>query len=183
MIVGVTGPIASGKSVFSQMLVEKGFILLTLSEEVREEARKLSIPIERKALQDLGNAMRLKFGNGYWAKRLIARMDMKKNCVIEGIRNPGEIEELHKLRNFILIGVDAHIEDRIRWIRMRNKGSDPKTIAEIRAMDARDRGVGENVAGQQSFACFKMADTYILNNTTLEDLKEKATQLIKELGC
>ncbi len=183
MITGLTGPIASGKSVLAGMLVDGGFIRLTLSEEVREEARRRGLPIERKTLQNLGNEMRAKYGNGYWAKRLLAKTQKGKNYVIEGIRNPGEVEELRKLRNFVLIGVDAPIENRLRWILARDKDSDPKTLAGIEAMDARDRGVGEDTSGQQSQACYEMADRRILNNTTLEDLREKAEQLVDELGC
>ena len=181
MIVGVTGPIASGKSILVGMLVEKGFIRMTLSEEVREELKKRVKEIERKALQDLGNEMREKHGNGFWARRLIEKMSPDKNYVIDGIRNPGEIEEFRKLRNFVLIGVDASIERRIDWIKARNKDSDPKTIEGIKAIDARDRGIGEAGHGQQVSACFDMADDYILNNTTLEDLRDKAAELVRQL--
>ncbi|MDP3881978.1 MAG: dephospho-CoA kinase [Nanoarchaeota archaeon] len=181
MIVGITGPIASGKSVLAQMLVEKGFIRLTLSEEVREELRKKGEEIERAALQDLGNEMRAKHGNGFWAKRLIAKMSSGKNYVVEGIRNPGEVEEFRKLRNFVLIGVNAPIERRIEWIKARNKDSDPKNISGIKTIDARDRGVGEKEHGQQTSACFDLADDYIVNNTDLEDLRAKALELVQQL--
>ena len=128
MIIGITGPIASGKSVFVDMLIERGFVYYRLSDEVREEAKKLEIPIERTALQNLGNAMREKFGNGYWAERLSKKMGQGKNYVIDGIRNPGEIESLKKLVNFVLIGVDAPIEKRFQWILARNKDTDPKAL-------------------------------------------------------
>ena len=93
MIVGITGPLASGKNVLVQMFVEKGFKRITLSEEVREEARKKGIEIERTNLQDLGNEMRQLYGPGHWARRLIAKIDAGKNYVIEGIKNPGEIDD------------------------------------------------------------------------------------------
>lgn len=183
MIVGITGPIASGKSILAEMLVERGFIRLTLSEEVREEARVRGIPIERTALQNLGNEMRSKHGNGYWALRLITKTQPNKNYVIEGIRNQGEVHELRKERNFILIGVTAPEELRLQWILKRTKDSDPKTLEGIRTIDARDRGKGEAAHGQQSEACFAMADAYIINNTTLEDLRLKAAELVEQLGC
>ena len=183
MIVGITGPIASGKSVLSNMFVEKGFIKLSLSEEVRKEAKKLGLAIERTTLQNLGNQMRVKLGNGFWARKLIETIDPEKNYVVEGIRNPGEVEELRKeFRNFVLIGVTAPIENRIEWIKARNKDSDPKTIEGIRAIDSRDRGFGESDTGQRSEDCFAMADSYIFNNTNLEDLREKAAQIVNEMG-
>jgi dephospho-CoA kinase len=180
MIIGITGPIASGKTVLVEMLIEKGFIYQKLSEEVREEAKKLGVPIERKALQDLGNAMREKFGNSYWAERIIGRIEPGKNYVIDGIRNPGEVEAFKKLGSFFLIGVDAAIEKRLQWILARNKDSDPKTLEEIKAMDARDR---EASHGQQSEKCYGMADVYISNDGTFEDLARKMGELLEELKC
>lgn len=183
MIIGITGAIASGKSVLVENLIEKGFIYLKLSEEVREEAKKLSIAIERTALQDLGNARRAEFGTGYWAKRVLARVEKDKNYVIDGIRNPGEIEVLKKDGNFVLVGMDAPIEKRLQWIIARNKDSDPKTIEEIKAIDARDRGIGEAEHGQQSSKCYELADVYIQNDGTLEELSKKINDVLEGLKC
>jgi len=183
MIIGVTGPIASGKSVLIEMLIEKGFISFGLSNEVREEANKQGIPINRKALQDLGNAMREKYGSGYWAERVISKLSAGKNHVIDGIRNPGEIEVLKKLGNFVLIGVDAPVEKRFQWILARNKDSDPKTLEEIRAIDSRDRGAGELSHGQQSAKCYEMADVFIQNDGSFEDLARKVSELLETIKC
>jgi dephospho-CoA kinase len=183
MIIGITGPIASGKSVLVEMLVEKEFVYYRLSDEVREEAKNLGVAIERKALQDLGNAMREKFGNGYWAERLIKKMEPGKKYIIDGIRNPGEIDALRKLGNFVLIGIDAPVEKRFQWILARNKDSDPKTLEEIKAMDSRDRGVGEASHGQQSQKCYDMADVYVLNDGTFEDLAKKVSELLETIKC
>ena len=183
MIIGITGPIASGKTVLVEMLIEKGFIYQKLSEEVRDEAKNIGVPIERKALQDLGNAMREKFGNGYWAERIIKRIEPSKNYVVDGIRNPGEVAAFKKLGNFFLIGVDAPVEKRFQWILARNKDSDPKTLDEIKAMDARDRGVGEAETGQQSAKCYEMADVFITNDGTFEDLARKMGDLLEEIKC
>ena len=183
MIIGITGPIASGKSVLVEMLIEKGFVYHRLSEEVREEAKNLGIAIERKALQDLGNAMREKYGNGYWAERLISKLIANKNHVVDGIRNPGEIDVLRKNNNFILVGVDAPIEKRFQWILNRNKDSDPKTLDEIKAIDSRDRGVGELNSGQQSGKCYEMADLYLHNEGTFEELSKKIAEMLENLKC
>lgn len=183
MIIGVTGPIASGKRVLVEMLIERGFVYYELSDEVREEAKKLGIIVERKALQDLGNAMRQKYGNGYWAERIRAKMQEGKNYVVAGIRNPGEIEVFKKVGNFVLVGIDAPIEKRFQWIIARNKDSDPKTIEEIKAIDSRDRGVGEEGSGQQSAKCYEMADAFIKNDGTFEELSAKVSDLLEDLKC
>ena len=182
-MIGITGPIASGKSVLVDMLVERGFIYYKLSGEVRDEAKSLGIAIERKALQDLGNAMRLKYGEGYWAERVVAKMEKGKQYVVDGIRNPGEIAVLKKIPSFMLIGVDAPIEKRLQWIIARNKDSDPKNAEEIRAIDSRDRGVGEQSFGQQSAKCYDLADVYLKNDGTFEELSKKIGDLLEDLKC
>ena len=181
MIIGIVGPIASGKSVLSEILIAGGFIRFSLSDEVREEAREQKIPIERKHLQDLGNLMREKFGKGYWMQRIIKKMQEDKNYIIDGIRNPGEIEELEKLKDFILIGVNAPLEKRFEWIITRNKDSDPKTLDGVKVIDARDRGKGEEKHGQQVDKCYSLADYYIENDGSLDDSYKKCEKLIEEL--
>jgi len=182
MIIGIVGPIASGKNLATDILVEKEFIVKNFSDAVREEAKKRGLPIERKVLQDIGNVMREKYGNGYWATKILEGVDLKKNYVFTGIRNPGEIEELKKITGFVLIGIDAPIERRLKWIIARNKDSDPKTEEGVRLIDARDRGIGEKSSGQQSQACFEVADHYIYNNGSLEELRDKVERLLVKLG-
>lgn len=163
------------------MLISKGFHRIGFSDEVRDECKQRGLQIERKILQDIGNEMREKYGGDYWAKRVISKMKPGRNYVLEGIRNPGEVNALKELDNFILVGVDAPVEERLQWIIKRNKDSDPKTIDEIRRVDERDRGVGEAKSGQQVDACFKMADLIIMNHGTLDDLKSKVEKLSKAL--
>jgi len=181
MIIGVVGPIASGKNLFTDVLVEEGFKVWNLSDEVREEARSRGIAIERKLLQDLGNEMREKYGNGYWVKRLFLKLDFSKNHVITGVRNLGEVDELKKHKDFILIGIDAPIEKIVQWIIARHKDSDPKTVEAVKAIDARDRGIGEGKSGQQVSACFELADFYLINDGGIEEFKEKSRELLEKL--
>lgn len=182
MIIGIVGPIASGKNVLSDILVERGFIRLSFSEEVRKEANLRRIPIERKYLQDLGNLMREKYGSGYWAERVVTQIEEGKNYVVEGIRNPGEVNILRRLQGFVFIGIDAPLEKRYQWIVERNKDSDPKSLEKISEMDARDRGVGEGSHGQQVDVCYRMADRYIMNDGTKDDLKKKVEDLLGDLN-
>jgi len=183
MIIGIAGSIASGKTLISETLVEKGFIEFDLSDGVIEEAMKQGIPIERKALQNFGNAMREKYGNGYWAYNVIKKLERDKNYAIRGFKNPGEVDAFKQLGNFILIGIDAPLEKRIAWILARNKSMDPKTAEEIKAIDLRDKGSAEESSGQQSRRCYDMADVFILNDGTFDDLSKKILELLEIIKC
>lgn len=183
MIIGLTGRIASGKGVISDFLKENGLEYLSLSQEVREEAKLREIPIERKYLQDLGNQMREEEGLEVLAKRAIKKIDKDKNYIIDAIRNTGEVHELRRVfqDNFYLIGVDGELE--IRWRNMQNRGkeSDPKTFEGFLEIDNRDYEENER-NGQQVKKCMELADYHVLNNGTIEDLKEKIKIVYKEIA-
>lgn len=108
MIIGVTGTKASGKGEVAELFKGKGFIYLSLSDRVREEAMGRGLlNYTIKELQDIGNELREKFGNGVLVSRTLKMMEKSRNYVIDGIRNLGEIKELRKEKDFFLIAVDA----------------------------------------------------------------------------
>ena len=182
MIIGLTGRIASGKGVVSDFFKEKGFEYLSLSQEVREEAKKRGILIERKNLQDLGNLMRKEESSGALAKRIIKKINKNKNYIIDGIRNTGEIQELKKQfkDDFYLISLDADLKMRWRNTQNRGKESDPKTYEEFLKADKRD--FEENLEnGQQVKKCMELADYSLLNNSTIEELNKKIEKIYEEI--
>ena len=162
-VIGLTGPIASGKDIASKFLINKGYIYYSLSQVVREEADSRNIKKDREQLQNLGNFLREKYGNGVLADKIIDKLDLTKNIIIDGIRNPGEVDSLRKIKNFILVGVNASKDTRFERLLKRNKISDPKTYKEFLRLEARDRGEKEPLYGQQVEECLKKADI-ILNN-------------------
>jgi len=52
----------------------------------------------------------------------------------------------------------------------------------IKAIDARDRGIGEEKSGQQVSICYDMADNFVFNDGTIEDLRKKSIIMLAELG-
>ena len=180
MIIGLTGRIASGKGEVAEFLKKKGFEYYTISQKIRETAAKINLPIKRESLQDFGNLIRKYEGNGAWIKRIIAGMDLSGNFIIDGIRNPGEIEELKKTGNFILISVDAPLEIRYRRALSRNKESDPKEWNEFVKIDSRDFGE-ENSEGQQVAKCMEMADFHLMNDSAIEELAGKIEDVYKKI--
>lgn len=183
MIIGLTGRIAGGKGVASDFFKENGFEYLSLSNEVREEAKKRNLPLERKALQDLGNLMRKEKGSAALAKKIIKKINNKKNYVVDGIRNSGEVEELKKVfkSKFILISVDADLKIRWRNAQNRAKESDPKSFEEFLEADKRDFEENSD-NGQQVKKCMSMADYNLLNNGTIQELREQLELVYKQLN-
>lgn len=186
MLLGLTGTKGSGKGEVAEILKQKGFLYESLSDRVREEAIARGLKnFTVKDLQDIGDELREKFGNGVWAKRTLKKLQKQiqgnKNCVIDGIRNLGEIEELRKIKGFILIAVDAPQENRYKRLMNRKRASDPKTWEGFLEMDNRDRGLYNLNTGQQVDKCVEAADIKIVNDLSLEKLREKIEKSIKLL--
>ncbi|MEK6934324.1 MAG: AAA family ATPase [Nanoarchaeota archaeon] len=189
MIIGLTGTMGSGKGTFSKYLKQKGFNYITISDLVREEARNKDLAIKREVLQNLGNLMREKHGNGYWAKKAIGRINEKENWIIDGIRNTGEVEEIKKLQSSVLIGIDAPEDLRLRRLEKRNKlkdegreaSEDPKDKFGLIQIELRDRGFKEPTHGQQVLKCLDQADHKIINDSTLEEFYIKIEEILKKL--
>lgn len=166
-IVGLVGPIASGKQVLADFLKEKdeGFGYVSLSDEVRKEMRARGIPISRDGLQDMGNALRRELGNDILAKRALVTVNPETDLlVVDSIRNYAEMEYLRKHLPIKIIGVDAPAELRLeRYLaRAKERHEDGITEEDFWRADKRDRG--ENtVSGQQVDICLLGSDLVINN--------------------
>ena len=183
MIIGITGLPCSGADTFGKILVEKGFIQLSYSDVLREEARKRGIEITRDSLRELGNELRKKEGKGVISKRLIEKIENGKNYVVTTIRNPGEIREFRKNKGkeFILVNIDA--PDIIRFERMVKRGreNDPNSFEEFKKLEKIELGKGQKAHGLQIRKCMEMADKVIVNDGSLDDLRKKIEEILREL--
>jgi dCMP deaminase len=179
MIIGLTGSLASGKGIVSDFLKEKSFVYLSLSNELRQVASEKGIEINRKNLQDLGNYLRKENGSGVLAELVVKKIIQNnyKNVVIDGIRNPKEIEVLRKLKNFYLISVDANVDIRFERMKKRNRENDPKTWEEFLQVDSRDKGIGEEASGQNVAKCMEQSDFFIMNNLDLNSTKKRVEEI------
>lgn len=183
--VGVVGQIAVGKGVLVEYLTKKlGFISFSLSSILHEELKKKNIKeFTRKTLQDMGDELRRKNGDAVLAEKAIESLlkQGKNRVVIEGIRNPGEVEFLKKNPNFVLIGVKANRELRFKRLLKRAKPWDPKTYADFVKVDRRDLGIGQGKFGQQVGKCLAYCDFILTNNKDTKDLQRKVDALMKKI--
>ena len=182
MIIGLTGGMVCGKRTIAEILMKRGFIALTFSADVLDyELRKRGIPITRKAQQDLGNEFREKEGGGALSKRLILKMEDGKNYVLDGIRNPGEVLELRKQKDFVLIAIDSPQKQRFERIVSRGMERDAKTWEDFLIADTRDFDDG-SAFGLQIKKCMEMADYTVVNDGSLEEFIKKFEGIFKKIS-
>ncbi len=178
MILGLTGNLCAGKGEVASYLKNLGFSYFSLSDVIREEAKKNNIECTRENLIWLGNKLREKYGNGVLALKIKEMLPHNVNIVIDSIRHPDEVNELRKLPGFVLIGVDAL--DDVRFARMvqRKRPGDPKTLEEFKKINE-DLNIKN---GQKVNQCMQLADAIIVNNSTIDQLHSKIDKMLRDNG-
>lgn len=185
IVIGLTGQLAAGKGAVSDFFVnENGFSYFSLSHRVRELAASKGIEnATRKILQDTGDTARQNFGGDIFA-RLTAGLAFLSNSdriIIDGIRNPAEVEFFMKSPDFKLCAVTADREKRFERMLARARSSDPTTYEQFLIADSRDFCDPENLLGQQVGKCIEMAHMMLKNDGTLEELIQATNLFAKTL--
>lgn len=185
LIIGITGTKASGKGEIKRYLKAKhGFEYFTLSDILKQELIKRGKDnYTTKDLQDMGDEFRKKHETGILAEMMIEKIKQEKieKSIIDGIRNPGEVEALRKIKNFYLISVDAPKQKRFELLLKRAKSSDPKTWQGFLEMEKRDLHDEQEQKGQQVAACMKLADLHIYNESDVEVLHKKVDEVLEKI--
>jgi len=184
-VIGLTGTLGSGKSSVKQLILQKyNCYYVTLSDVIRGELEKKRGLLDRTALQDMGDEMRKKYGAHILAMLAIEYLPkVKEVTVIDGIRNPGEVEYLKNKfgKDFALIAVDAPVEVRFERTKARGDQKDPQTMEEFLELDKRDKGEGQPAYGQQVAACVAVADFKIDNSSAPEQLEQQVNEVMQKI--
>ncbi len=181
MIIGLTGENCAGKGTVAEYLRKKGFYYLSLSDVIREELAAEGAEITRESLIKRGNELRKKFGNGILSKKTMLKVEGDKNYAIDSIRNPGEVEELRKRKDFVLINVFAPHEVRFERMRTRDREGDPKTydaFLHIEEMEAKSA----DGSRQQLEKTIALADKKIVNDADFRALYERVDDVLASVS-
>lgn len=133
---GISGTNGSGKDTVGHLLAEKyGFLFVSVTELLRDEARKRGLPIERDVLRTISADWRRQSGLGVLVDKSIERFNAEpgkyKGLACSSMRNPGEVTRVHELGGQI-VWVDA--DPRIRYDRIFSRQrttEDDKTFEEF----------------------------------------------------
>lgn len=136
IIIGLTGPLASGKGAVKKYLEEKyGASSHKFSDSLRDVLKRLHLEVSRENMQNLSTTLRSCFGNNILAQVISAdaQDDQNEIVIIDGARRLADISNLQTLDNFRLIAIDAQPE--IRYHRMvkrnENAGDKEKSFADF----------------------------------------------------
>ena len=178
LVVGLTGPNASGKGEVARFLSERGFTVHSLSDVVRDEASALGLEHTRDNLIAVGVRHRERDGPGVLARRIVPRLGARS--VVDSIRGPAEVEVLRSLPRFALLGIDAPVGIRFQRSLVRGRTGDGETLDEFRLKEERENSATET--GQQLRRTFELADGVVRNDGTLELLHRRTREALEMLG-
>ena len=178
LVIGLTGPNASGKGEVALHLQTRGFAIYSLSDVVRDAATAARLEHTRDNLIAVGNRLREEGGPGALARRILGRLTGPS--VVDSIRAPGEVEVLRTLPRFVLLGIDAPLALRFERSSRRGRAGDGASLDEFAAKEARENSATRT--GQQLQRTLALADRTIENDASLEVLHERVRAALDALG-
>ncbi|MBQ6813577.1 MAG: AAA family ATPase [Methanobrevibacter sp.] len=175
-VIGVTGLPGSGKSILFDTAMEKGAIVVSMGDIVREKAAERG--------EDSGTTartLREEFGQYIVAeltiekiKGMLEEQTDEKIILVDGIRSPYEIELFKEnFDNFVSVSIYASPQTRYERLVLRNREDDPKVYDDFLVRDNREIGFGiaEVVA---------TADYMLNNECTLDEFKQSVAEFIEK---
>ncbi len=182
IIIGITGTIGAGKGTIVDFLEkEKGYQHYSVRGYLVEEIKKQNLVVNRDSMTSVANELRAKHSPSYIIDELYNKASGSgKNCVIESIRTPGEVESLRKKENFFLFAINAKPELRFQRIKARASETDKVDFETFLANEKREMTT-DDPNKQNLQKCINMADFVFENNRTVEELIAHVSQIIKNI--
>ena len=181
VIICLTGMPGAGKSTVASSLKEKGFLVITMGDVIREEAMRLKLDLNDTNLGKLMVQLREQFGPGAVAKLVVKKIDStlmsKSNAdrtvlIVDGIRSIAEVAVLNRVGQVRLLAI--HASSNVRYVHLKERGRSDAPLAQSDFIERERRelnvGISEVIA---------LADEVISNNRlTINQLKTNAIEVI-----
>ena len=132
-VMGISGMPGSGKSIVSYMAQEKGAIIISMGDIIREEAKKRG-----ESTKETAQNLRLEHGQYIVSELTIKKIKQIQNdgfentIIVEGIRSPHEVDMFKEnFDNFIILSIFANPDLRFKRLQNRMREDDSKDYSEF----------------------------------------------------
>lgn len=180
IIIGITGTIGSGKSSASKILVDNGFIHISVRHYLEMKLEEEKMIAKRENLAYMANKLRKENGEDAIIKGLY-QLALKKDkpVVIESIRAVAEKNYLQK-NNKKVIAITAPLKTRYERIKERGLITDDVSFEQFKLQEEAE---ANNLQGhkQNLNQTIKGSDYVIENNKDLDDLKKKLFEVLEKI--
>ena len=176
-VMGISGMPGSGKGLVSDMASERGAIIVSMGDIVREEAS-----IRGESSKETARKLREEFGQYVVSERTIEKIkklseeDDDKLFIVEGIRSHHEVAMFKEnFENFFILSIFANPQLRFERLVERQREDDSTDYKEFQKRDEQELGFGiGNV--------ISLSDRLIINESTLESYEKQIDEFLEEIG-
>ena len=176
-LVILTGMPGSGKSEVADAFHNAGFPVIVMGDVIRKEVERRGMDVNPKNNKLVMLELRKLDGPGAVAKHCLEslRNSDSKVVVIEGCRSLAEVDVFDDYAEDVCI-VCVHTSPKTRFSRLQKRGrkDDPQDWATFRERDLREVSVGLG-------AVIALSDIVVVNEGTLEELRNKSNNLVQRL--
>jgi len=175
-IIGVSGLPGSGKSLVSDMAIERGAIMVSMGDIVREEAKKRG-----EDSKETAKNLRKEFGEFIISELTIKKIKKlidegnDKPIIIDGIRSHHEVDMFKEnFDNFMVLSIFTNPTLRFERLKKRMREDDSTEYSEFKKRDYSELsfGIGNVIS---------LSDKIIINESDLESYKEKINEFLEEI--
>ena len=181
IIFGITGTLGAGKGTIVEYLISKyNFEHYSVRAYLIERIEEKGLPVNRDSMVVVANELRASQSPSFIIDELYKKaVESGKNCIIESIRTPGEVDSLRKKENFWLIAVDA--DPKVRYERITARKSETDNVSFEAFVENEKREMTSVDPNKQNLSkCIEMADFVIDNSGSLFDLQQKVEAVLKK---
>lgn len=167
---GLSGPMAAGKTTAARLLARLGFRYCRFSEVLEEEFKAMGQTINRRTLQSAGEkAFNSRFGQRRLQNKLAKRVEGAERIVVDGLRHPEDWAFVRERWGFSAVHVHMGADADVRGSRYADRSG-----ASISAF----RQASAHVAEQNVPVLEHLADYTIVNAGSVRDLEAELSGLV-----
>jgi len=178
-IIAFTGMPCSGKSEAVKIAKEQDIPVIRMGDCIWEEVESQGLDFNDRNVGKVANDMRKIHGKDIWAKRTLEKIkafDKKNVIVIDGLRNPEEVDFFkQKLGSeFVFVAVNASTETRRKRALSRKRKDDSMDVSVLEERDRRELswGLGDVI---------KSADIIITNENGLDVFQREIKEVLAKI--
>jgi hypothetical protein len=181
-IIGIVGPRGAGKDTAAEYYEQRGFMHVSLSDQLRAEAAIQGRPADRPNLRALGQELRTREGGGALVVRAVEFWHNHQpqniaRLIISGHFTPEETQEIQS-EDGLIAYVDALEEIRLDREIKRRRGDCTTNLSDFRAQEEIEMyGLAGPNTPNLNFAK-QQADVIIWNNTGFAEFYEQLDKLL-----
>lgn len=181
IVVGITGTLGAGKGTIVEILKRRGFVHYSVRDFLVKEIERRGLEVNRDTMTLTANSLRAEQGADYIVRSIYSEASkVGKNCIIESIRNPKEVDFLKGLGNAYLFSIDADL--RLRYERIKLRKSQTDSVDFETFVENEQREMASESENEQNISyCMRSADYKYLNNSDIAALEKDVLRALNAI--